>query len=68
MRVLITGASRGIGRAVCARLARDGAQVAACASAHGDELNALVAEIRLDEGLLGREEILRRLDAWWAAR
>jgi NAD(P)-dependent dehydrogenase (short-subunit alcohol dehydrogenase family) len=46
MRVLITGASRGIGRAICERLARDGAQVAACASAHGDELADLVACIR----------------------
>ena len=25
-------------------------------------------ELRLDEGVLGREEILRRLDAWWAAQ
>lgn len=25
-------------------------------------------EVRLDEGLLGDEEIRRRLDAWWAAR
>lgn len=33
----------------------------------GDAMDFLL-EIRLDEGLLGREEILRRLDAWWAAR
>lgn len=46
MRVLITGASRGIGRAICERLARAGAQVAACASAHGDELDDLVARVR----------------------
>lgn len=51
MRVLVTGASRGIGRAVCARLARDGAQVAACASAHRDELDTLVAEIRSAGGV-----------------
>ena len=25
-------------------------------------------QIRLDEGLLGEEEIVRRLDAWWAER
>ena len=25
-------------------------------------------EIRLEEGVVGREEILRRLDDWWAAR
>jgi hypothetical protein len=25
-------------------------------------------EIRLDEGLIGDEEIRKRLDAWWAAR
>jgi poly(A) polymerase len=25
-------------------------------------------ELRLEEGPLGEEEALRRLDAWWAAR
>lgn len=25
-------------------------------------------EVRLEEGLLGRDEVLRRLDAWWAAQ
>ncbi|MES2228388.1 MAG: SDR family NAD(P)-dependent oxidoreductase [Pseudomonadota bacterium] len=51
MRVLITGASRGIGRAVALRLAAGGARVAACASAHGDELDPLVAEIRAAGGI-----------------
>ena len=25
-------------------------------------------ELRLDEGLVGREEVLRRLDEWWASQ
>lgn len=44
MRVLLTGASRGIGKAICLRLAAQGATIAACASAHADELHAVVAE------------------------
>ena len=33
----------------------------------GDALSFLL-EIRLDEGLVGDEEIRRRLDDWWSAR
>lgn len=33
----------------------------------GDALKMLL-ELRLDEGPLGEDEALRRLDAWWAAR
>ena len=42
MRVLVTGASRGIGKAICLRLARQGVQLAACGSAHADELEAVI--------------------------
>ncbi|MFA7387051.1 MAG: SDR family NAD(P)-dependent oxidoreductase [Thiohalobacteraceae bacterium] len=45
-RVLLTGASRGIGRAICQRLAAEGAQIAACASSHPDELDAALSEAR----------------------
>jgi len=45
MRVLVTGASRGIGAAICVRLARSGAQIAACGSSHRVELQAVVAQI-----------------------
>ena len=33
----------------------------------GEAMDFLM-EIRLDEGLLGEEEIRRRLDSWWASR
>jgi poly(A) polymerase len=32
------------------------------------EAMEFLMEIRLDEGLIGDEEIRKRLDAWWAAR
>ncbi len=53
MRVLVTGASRGIGRAICMRLGeaqrKSGSgslRVAACASAHADELDSLIAALQ----------------------
>ena len=33
----------------------------------GEALSFLL-EVRMDEGPLGRDEVLRRLDGWWAAR
>lgn len=51
MRVVVTGASRGIGQAVCRRLADDAGgrgealQLALCGSAHPDELDTLAGEL-----------------------
>lgn len=64
MRVLVTGASRGIGRATCLKLARAAAghgapqlRIAACGGRHGDELDTLIAELNelgaSARGLLG---------------
>ena len=45
-RILVTGASRGIGRAICLRLAASGADITACGSSHAGELEELVGELR----------------------
>lgn len=47
---LVTGASRGIGRAAAARLAKDGAHVIVHYSASADQADTLVAEIRAAGG------------------
>jgi NAD(P)-dependent dehydrogenase (short-subunit alcohol dehydrogenase family) len=47
---LVTGASRGIGRAIALRLAREGAAVGVNYRERGDDAEALVAEIRKSGG------------------
>lgn len=50
MRAIVTGAARGIGRAICLRLARDaqasGGVKLVLSDQHADELKSLIAEVR----------------------
>ncbi|HEX2101461.1 MAG TPA: SDR family oxidoreductase [Candidatus Synoicihabitans sp.] len=55
---LVTGGSRGLGRAIATQLARSGADVVLTYREKRDEADAVVAEIRA----LGRQAIARRLD------
>jgi 3-oxoacyl-[acyl-carrier protein] reductase len=48
-RAIVTGGSKGLGKAIAAELLAEGAQVAIC-SRHADELDATAAELRKDGG------------------
>jgi len=50
-RALVTGASRGIGKATAIALARSGAAVAVAYSAHRESADALVAALRAEHGV-----------------
>lgn len=57
-RVLVTGSSRGLGRAMALRLARDGFDIALHCRSRRDEAEAVAAEIRA----LGREAWILQFD------
>ena len=71
-RVLVTGGSRGLGRAMCRSFVRHGARVAFTWARHADDANALLAELRgtrafqvdvLDTA--GTEQMVRTLETEW---